>query len=104
MKTNTSSPSPEFSKSILVDLVLMCGKVDDKALRHDIQSISKQIRFSEPVAYPGHEALDRQIKEAHQKLISLVDSDDVEDARKQCEVLKALFTQRDDLVSSMSQP
>lgn len=103
MKTNTSSPTPEFSKSILVDLVLMCGKVDDKELRHDIQSISKQIRFNEPVAYPGHEALDHQIKEAHQKLISLVDSDDVEEAKKQCEVLKALFTQRDALVLAMNQ-
>lgn len=96
MKEKQTMNNHEFSKSILVDLVLMCGRVDDKELRHEIQSISKQIRFSEPVAYPGYEELDLQIKNAHQALINYVDCDEIEKAKQQCVVLKALFTKRDE--------
>jgi hypothetical protein len=97
----TNSLKPEFSKSILVDLVLMCGRVEDKTLRHEIQSISKQIRFSEPAVYPGHEVLDQQIRMAHMKLINLIDFDETEQAIQQVILLKSLFTQRDELVAQV---
>lgn len=99
----TNKPKPEFAKSIQVDLVLMCGRVEDKTLRHEIQSISKQIRFSEPAVYPGHEILDQQIRIAHQKLINMIDFDETELAIKQAALLKSLFTQRDELVAQTQQ-
>jgi hypothetical protein len=95
----TNTEKPRFAKSILVDLVLMCSRVEDKTLRHEIQSISKQIRFSEPVIYPGHEDLDQKIRMAHEKLINLIDFDETDQAVQQAKTLKDLFTQRDELVA-----
>ncbi len=88
-----------FEKSVLTDLVLVCARCEDKALRHQVHELTRRLRFRNDPDTAEAKALLNQLKETHHHLLDALDHSDDEAALSDSLSMHRLLDEMDRLTT-----